>query len=144
MSVKRAVEYNFRERLRESLPVLEINIYESTRLEERILPCIILDATNSSLAVDHPDNMNNFDVDLEVVVITNFDEVLVNQHKDIVSKCLLKMLEKNARTKSRVQFLHLYSTTPVNMVEEVADRKMATSMTYRITCNYSPLPVVHT
>lgn len=141
MSVKRAVEYNFKERLRESLPVPEINIYESTRLEERILPCIILDATNASLAVDHPDNLNNFEVDLQVVVLTNFDEIVINQHKDIVDKCLRKMQERDARTKSRVQYLYLYATTSVNMVEEVADRKTATSMSFRVTCNYSPMPV---
>lgn len=137
MSVKRALEYNFKTRLSESFIDSNVNITESSRLEERVLPCIILDAGTASLAVDHPDNMDNFDVNLDLIILTNFDEMNVNSHKDIVDKCLRKMIERDTRTKSIIQYLHLYSTTFKNTTEENADRKTATHISYSITCHYS-------
>jgi hypothetical protein len=140
MSVKRAVEWNFKTRLAEEFagwPIV-VNIYESSRHESRILPCIILDANNSSLAVDHPDNMVNFNVDLNLIILTNLDEVDVNHHRDIVDKCLRKMNEKITRINSTIQYLYIYSTTYRDTSEEIADRKTGTHISYQVTCHYDP------
>jgi hypothetical protein len=140
MSVKRALEYNFKVRLDEVFQGSNINIFESTRLEERILPCVIINAGDANLAVDHPEAMNNFEITFDLLVLTNIDDMTVNQHKDIVDKCLRRMNERDARKESRIQYLHLYDTYFSNTVEEYAERKMATSITYKTVCNYSPYP----
>ena len=140
MSVKRAVEWNFKTRLAEEFTgwPIAVNLFEASRHEERILPCVILSANNVALAVDHPDNMVNFDVDVDLVILTNLDEVNVNQHRDIVDKCLRKMNEKITRTKSTIEYLYLYATTYRDTSEEIADRKTGTVISYRVTCHYSP------
>lgn len=140
MSVKRAIEYNFKVRLDEVFANSNINITESVRLEERVLPCIIVNGGDATLAVDHPDAMNNFEITFDLLVLTNFDEMPVNEHKEIVDKCLRKMNEKDARRVSVIKYLYLYETFFVNTIEEYADRKMATSITYKAVCNYSPYP----
>lgn len=138
MSVKRAIEYNFKTRLDEVFHGSNINITESVRLEERILPCIIVNGGDATLAVDHPDAMTNFEITFDLLILTNFDEMTVNEHKDIVDKCLRKMNERDTRMVSVIQYLYLYNTYFGNTIEEYADRKMATSITYKCVCNYSP------
>ena len=140
MSVKRAIEYNFKVRLDEVFQGSNINIVESVRLEERILPCIIINGGDASLAVDHPDSMTNFEITFDLLVLTNIDEMTVNEHKEIVDKCLRKMNEKDTRRVSRIKFLHLYEVFFGNTIEEYSDRKMATAITYKAVCNYSPYP----
>lgn len=140
MSVKRALEYNFKVRLEESFQASNINIFESTRLEERILPCIIINGGDANLAIDHPDAMTNFEITFDILVLTNIDEMTVNEHKDIVDKCLRKMNEREARKVSRIKFLYLYDTFFSNTIEEYAERKLATSITYKCVCHYSTIP----
>ena len=140
MSVKRAVEWNFKTRMAEEFVgwPIAVNLFEASRHEERVLPCVIFSANNVALAIDHPDNMVNFDVDMDLVILTNLDEINVNQHRDIVDKCLRKMNEKITRTKSTIEYLYLYSTTYRDTSEEIADRKTGTVISYRVTCNYNP------
>ena len=138
MSVKRAVEYNFKVRLDEEFENSNIKVVESTRLEERILPCIIVNGGDSTLAVDHPESMTNYEVKLDLLILTNIDEMTVNEHKDILDKCLRKMNEKETRKLSRIQYLYLYETFFENTIEEYSERKMATSITYKVICNYNP------
>lgn len=138
MSVKRALEYNFKVRLEEVFQGSNINIFESTRLEERLLPCIIINGGDAALAVEHPDAMTNFDVTFDILVLTNIDDMTVNEHKDIVDKCLRKMNEKETRKISKINYLYLYDTFFVNTIEEYAERKLATSITYKSVCNYNP------
>jgi hypothetical protein len=140
MSVKRALEYNFKVRLDEVFQNSNVNIFESTRLEERILPCIIINGGDATLAVEHPDAMTNFEITFDILVLTNIDDMTVNEHKDIVDKCLRKINERDSRKKSVIQHLHLYDTFFSNTIEEYAERKLATSITYKCVCNYSPYP----
>lgn len=140
MSVKRAIEYNFKARLDEVFQNSNIKVTESVRLEERILPCIIINGGDASLAVEHPESMTNFEIKFDLLVLTNFDEMTVDEHKEVVDKCLRKMNEKDTRRKSVIQYLYLYNTFFENTIEEYADRKLATAITYKAVCNYSPYP----
>ena len=136
MSVKRALEFNFKVRLDEVFEGSRYAVTESARLERRELPCIIINAMDAVAFEDHPANQNNFDVNVEILVLSNIDETTVDEHLNVVDKCLEKMAEKEVSTRSRIKYLTLYGTYFVNTIEEYEDRKIGTSINYKIHCNY--------
>jgi hypothetical protein len=136
MSVKRALEFNFKARLDEVFEGTKYAVTESARLERRELPCIIINAQDSVAFEEHPDAQNNFDVQVEILVLSNIDETTIDEHLTAVDKCLDKMQEKSVRTQSRIKYLYLYGTYFVNTIEEYEERKIGTSITYKVHCNY--------
>ena len=95
MSVKRALEFNFKVRLNEVFEGTKYAVTESARLERRELPCIIINAQDSVAFEEHPDVQNNFDVNVEILILSNIDETTIDEHLTVVDKCLDKMKDKD-------------------------------------------------
>lgn len=136
MSVKRALEFNFKVRLDEVFAETKYAVTESARLERRELPCIIIDAHEAVAFGDHPETQNNFEVIVEIVILSNIDDTKIDEHLTAVDKCLDKMNEPETRKKSRIKYLTLYDTYFTSTMEEYEDRKIGTTISYKVVCNY--------
>lgn len=142
MSERRALEYNFVQKLRDEFSNSLFQVFESNTFDERKIPCIIVVAGESQPLVDHPDAQDNFRTELNIIVMTSSDEESPEEHITTVDKVRSIILNKVNRNKTKVKYLYIYNIYYQNIADMREERRFATSMTFDIHYNYNSNPSV--
>ncbi len=109
MSERRALEYNFLQKLRKAFEGSNYGVVESNTYEERKLPCIIVVAGESQPLIDHPDAQDNFRSDINIIIMSSSDEESPEEHMNVCDKVRSVIMNRTDKTKTNVKFLHLYN-----------------------------------
>lgn len=139
MSVRRAIELNFKNRLEAALANTKYKVVESLNTDERPMPCVVViagDASNPFEGIAAADG--NYSVDLSILVMTNIDTGSVDEHNDAVQLAFSLMATQDYRKKSVVDGLYLYDVVKQSSGDRNQDRKIGAGMNFRVVCNYSP------
>lgn len=143
MSVRRAVEWHFKQVLTEELATRfpTVAIVESLRQQERPIPSIVIMAGQAEpMLADQPISERNFSVTVSVVLLSSVDKDTVDNHSEIGVAIQEAMRLRSSRKISRIQNLHLYEIEDGEVGEENDGRQMGTGLNYRVLCNYDPTP----
>lgn len=140
MSIKRAVELNFVNRLQPALANTKYKVVESANTEERPMPCVIVIAGNAQNPFEGlAQAEGNYEVDLSIVVMSNIDNDPVNEHFDATQTVVNIMSERATRRESIVDGLYLYDVVKSNVGEDNQDRKLGAGLNYKVIANYTPV-----
>lgn len=143
MSIRRAVEWHFKEVITEALATSHptLPVVESLRQEERPLPAVVILAGQAEpMLPDQPISARNFSVTVSVIYLSSVDKDTVDNHSDIGLAIQEVMRLRSSRKISRIQYLHLYEIEDGAVGEENDGRQMGTGLNYRVLCNYDPTP----
>ena len=142
MSERRALEYNFLQKLRDAFDGSNYSVVESNTYEERKLPCIIVVAGESQPIIDHPEAQDNFKSELNVIIMSSSDEESPEEHMNTVDKVRSTLLNKSERRKTKVKFLHLYDIYYQSVKDMREERRFATDLSFEVIYNYNINPSV--
>lgn len=142
MSERRALEYNFLQKLREAFDGSLYSVVESNTYEERKIPCIIVVAGESQPLVDHPEAQDNFRSEINIIVMSSSDEPSPEEHMNVVDKVRSVVMNKADRRKTKVKFLYIYEIYYQNVMDMREERRFATSMNFEVQYNYNANPSV--
>lgn len=142
MSERRALEYNFLQKMREAFVGSDYSVFESNTYEERKLPCIIIVAGESQPLVDHPDAQDNFKTELNMLVMSSSDEDSPEEHIRVCDKVRSIVMNKAERKKTKVKYLYIYDIYYQNTADAREERRFATSMNFEVHYNYNINPSV--
>lgn len=142
MSERRALEYNFVQKLRTAFEGSDYSVVESNTYEERKIPCIIVVAGESQPMGDHPDAQDNFRSELSIIVMSSSDEPSPEEHMNAVDKVRNIILNKKEARNTNVKFLYLYGVYYQNVKDMREERRFATDMTFDVHYNYNANPSV--
>ncbi len=142
MSERRALEYNFMQKLKVAFEGSNYSVVESNTYEERKLPCIIVVAGESQPLVDHPEAQDNFRSELDIIIMSSSDEESPEEHMNVGDKVRQTLMNKSERRKTNVKYLHLYDIYYQNVKDMREERRFATHLTFEVQYNYNPNPSV--
>lgn len=142
MSERRALEYNFLQKLRTAFEGSTYDVVESNTYEERKIPCIIVVAGESQPLVDHPEAQDNFRSEINIIIMSSSDEPSPEEHMNTVDKVRSVVMNKADRRKTKVKFLHIYEIYYQNVMDMREERRFATSMNFEVQYNYNSNPSV--
>lgn len=142
MSERRALEFNFVQKLRDAFNGSNYDVVESNTYDERKIPCIIVVAGESQPLVDHPEAQDNFRSNLEIIVMSSSDELTPDEHFNVCDKVRSIMLNKTERKKTKVKFLYIYDIHYQSVNELREERRLATVYTFDAHYNYNHNPSV--
>lgn len=142
MSERRALEYNYVQKLRDSFRESSYSVVESNTYEERKIPCIIVVAGESQPMVEHPDAQDNFRSELNIIVMSSSDEPNPEEHMNAVDKVRSVLLNKEERRKTKVKFLYLYDVYYQSVKDMREERRFATDLSFEVFYNYNSNPSV--
>lgn len=142
MSIRRAVESNFKQRLETALAGTKYTVVEALNFDdgtERPTPFVLVIAGQATSALEnYPDPLGNYMVDLSVVIESNVDVCTVDEHTDAAQTVARTMADLDVRRKAVTQGLHLYDTIKLNDGSGNEDRKMGTGLNFKVVCCYAP------
>lgn len=141
MSIRRAVEWHFKQVLTEELatPFPNVAIVESLRQEERPIPSIVIMAGQAEpMLSDQPISERNFIVTVSIVYLSSVDKETVDVHSEVGVAIQEAMRLRSSRKISRIRNLHLYEIEDGAVGEENDGRQMGTGLNYRVLCHYDP------
>jgi hypothetical protein len=141
MSIRRAVEWHFKQVITEALatdyPTLQV--VESLRQEERPIPAVVILAGQAEpMLPDQPISERNFAVSVSVVYLSSVDKDTVNLHADVGDAIQEVMRLRSSRKISRIKNLHLYDIEDGAIGEENDGRQMGTGLNFKVLCHYDP------
>lgn len=142
MSERRALEYNFVQKLRDAFVGSEYAVVESNTYEERKIPSIIVVAGESQPMIDHPDAQDNFKSELNIIVMSSSDEDSPETHMNVVDKVRSVILNKAEGRKTKLKFLYLYGIYYQNVKDMREERRFATDLSFEVHYNYNINPSV--
>lgn len=142
MSERRALEYNFVQKLRDAFTGSLYSVVESNTYEERKIPCIIVVAGESQPLIDHPQAQDNFRSELNIIVMSSSDEPSPEEHMNVVDKVRSIILNKTDRNKTKVKFLYLYGIYYQSVKDMREERRFATDISFEVHYNYNSNPSV--
>lgn len=142
MSERRALEYNFVQKLKDAFAGSDYTVVESNTYEERKIPCIIVVAGESQPMIEHPEAQDNFRTDLNVIVMSSSDEPSPEEHMNVVDKVRSVLLNRAERKKTKVKFLHLYDIYYQSVKDMREERRFATDLSFEVHYNYNHNPSV--
>jgi hypothetical protein len=142
MSERRALEFNFVQKLRDAFAGSEYGVVESNTYEERKIPCIIVVAGESQPLVDHPEAQDNFRSELNVIIMSSSDEESPEEHMNVVDKVRSVMLNKLEKNKTKVKFLYIYNIYYQSVRDMREERRFATDIVFEVHYNYNSNPSV--
>ena len=144
MSIRRAVEWHFKEVISDALATAypTLPVVESLRQEERPVPSVVILAGQAEpMLPDQPISERNFSVTVSVVYLSSVDKETVDNHSDVGVAIQEVMRLRSSRKISRIQNLHLYEIEDGAVGEENDNRQMGTGLNYRVLCHYDPTVV---
>ena len=142
MSERRALEYNFIQKLREVFNGSNYDVVESNTYDERKIPCIVVVAGESQPLVDHPEAQDNFQSDVNIIVMSSSDELSIEEHLNVCDKARQTIMNKTDRKKTKVKFLHIYDIYYQSINDMRQERRLATSLNFQAHYNYNQNPSV--
>lgn len=142
MSIRRAVELNFKNRLETALANSKYKVLESAVLDpkaERPMPCVIVIAGEAKNALDsQPDPLGNYMVDVSIVVMSRVDKETADEHYDASQIVAKTMADIRTRKEAIVEGLYLYETIKLTDGHDSQERKMGSGFNFRCMVNYNP------
>ena len=139
MSIRRAIELNFKNRIESVLAGSKYVTVESHATDERPMPCVILVAGNAENPLEGlSEGAENYMVDLSVLILTNIDTGSVDEHNDATQRISKLMSERTTRRQSLVDGLYIYDVVRLSAGDDSGDRKIGSGLNYRVIVNYSP------
>lgn len=142
MSERRALEYNFLQKMRQAFAGSEYSIFESNTYEERKLPCIVVVAGESQPLVDHPSAQDNFKTELNILIISSSDEESPEEHMRVCDRVRSVVMNNADRKNTNVKYLYIYDIYYQNVADAREERRFATSMNFEVHYNYNSNPSV--
>ena len=140
MSIRRAIEANFKWTLDPHFQNGSHQIVESLRTEDRPFPAIVIVAGQAVSAIpEQPDNLGNYKISVSVIVMSSYDETTVNAHTSIVYEITNIFRNIPNRRKSRVKGLHIYDISPGPVGEAHEGRKLSSVLNFDAMVNYAPI-----
>jgi hypothetical protein len=140
MSIRRAIEANFKWTLDPHFQNGTHQVVESLRTEDRPFPAIVIVAGQATSAIpEQPDNLGNYRIQVSVIVMSSYDETSVNYHTSVVYQITNIFRNISNRRKSRVKGLHIYDINPGPVGEAVEGRKLSSVLNFDATVNYAPV-----
>lgn len=143
MSLRRAIELNFKSRLERAFEGSRYKVVEGVSKEERPSPVVIVIAGEGQSAIPElPDDLGNFICEVSVIIMSSIDVDGVDQHNDAVWRVSSCLATRDAKKVSLVEGLYLYDFVRLSQGEsnDEAQRKIGSVFNYRATVNYNPKP----
>jgi hypothetical protein len=141
MSLRRAVEFNFKGRLEKVFQGTKYKVVEGVSREERPSPVIIVLAGEGSVAfTDIPDSFGNYTCDVSIIILSSIDVDSVDEHNDAIERVMSTLNTREAKRQSIVENLHVYDIMQMSVGEanDEAARKLGAVINYKATVNYLP------
>jgi hypothetical protein len=140
MSIRRAIEAQFKWTLDPFFQNGTHQVVESLRTEDRPFPAIVIVAGQATTALpEQPDNYGNYKIAVSVIVMSSYDETSVNTHTSIVYQITNIFRNIQSRRKARVKGLHIYDISPGAVGEAHEGRKLSSVLNFDATVNYAPI-----
>jgi hypothetical protein len=140
MSIRRAIEAQFKWTLDPFFQNGTHQVVESLRTEDRPFPAIVIVAGQAVSAIpEQPDNLGNYRIPVSVIVMSSYDETSVNAHTSIVYQLTNVFRNISSRRKSRVKGLHIYDIIPGAVGEASEGRKLSSVLNFDAMVNYAPI-----
>ena len=142
MSIRRAVEAQFKWTLDPFFQNGTHPVVESLRTEDRPFPAIVIVAGQATSALpEQPDNLGNYKIPVSVIVMSSYDETSVNAHTSIVYQITNIFRNIESRRKARVKGLHIYDLVPGAVGEAHEGRKLSSVLNFDALVNYAPIAI---
>ena len=141
MSLRRAVELNFKERLQRAFEGTRYTVVEGVSNKERPNPCVVVLAGEATAAFPNlSDSLGNYNCDVSIIILSSLDVDGVDQHNDAANIVSSTLSGRDIRKVSLVENLYLYDFVRLSVAEsnEPEGRKIGTVFNYRATINYNP------
>jgi hypothetical protein len=132
MSERRALEFNFVQKLRDAFDGSVYGVVESNTYEERKIPCIIVVAGESQPLIEHPEAQDNFRSEVNVIIMSSSDEKSPEEHMNVVDKVRSVMLNKIEKNKTKVKFLYIYNIYYQSVRDLREERRFATDLVFEL------------
>ena len=142
MSERRALEFNYVQKLNDEFKGSNYDVVESNTYEERKIPCIVIVVGDSKPMIDHPDAQDNFDSDLDIIVMSSSDEKEPTEHMNVCDRVRAVVLDREKRKLTNVKSLYIYNVHYQGVVDTRQERRMATQMKFQIHYHYNTNPSV--
>jgi hypothetical protein len=142
MSERRALEFNYVQKLKNEFEGSLYDVVESNTYEERKIPCIIVVVGESKPMIDHPDAQDNFESDLDIIVMSSSDEESPTEHMNVVDKVRAVVLDREKRKLTNVKFLFIYNVLYQGVTDMREERRLGTQMKFQVHYNYNSNPSV--
>lgn len=142
MSERRALEYNFIQKLRDAFNGSNYDVVESNTYDERKIPCIIVVAGESQPLIEHPEAQDNFESKLDIIVFSSSDELTPDEHISVCDKVRSVLLSKEDRKKTKVKFLYIYDIYYQSVNDMREERRLGTQMSFQVHYHYNHNPSV--
>lgn len=136
MSERRALEFNYVLKLKAKMVGSQYEIVESNTYEERKIPCIVVVAGDSKPMIDHPDAQDNFESDLDIIVMSSYDQPSPNEHMNVCDGVRELLIDKATRTTSDIKSLHIYNIAYQGVTDMREERRLATQIKYQVHYYY--------
>jgi hypothetical protein len=143
MSLRRAIELNYKSRLENSFVGSAYKVVEGVSKEERPSPVIIVLAGEGQSALpEMSDDLGNFICDVSIIIMSSIDVDGVDQHNDAVWRVSSCLATREAKRISVVEGLYIYDFVRTSQGEsnDETQRKIGSVFNYRATVNYNPKP----
>ena len=142
MSERRALEFNYLQKLKSEFQGSLYDVVESNTYDERKIPCIIVSVGDSKPMIDHPEAQDNFESDLDIIVMSSSDEESPVEHMNVVDKVRSLVLDREKRTLTNVKFLYMYEVMYQGVTDMRQERRLGTQIKFQVHYNYNSNPSI--
>lgn len=142
MSERRALEFNYVQKIKIEMAGSNYDVVESNTYEERKIPCIIVVVGDSKPMIDNPEAQDNFESLLSVIVMSSADEPSPDEHMNVTDKVRSIILSREGRKKTNVKFLYIYNVIYQGVKDMREERRLGTQMDFEVHYNYNTNPSV--
>lgn len=142
MSERRALEFNYLQKIKSEMSGSNYDVVESNTYEERKIPCIIVVVGDSKPMINHPEAQDNFESLLSIIVMSSADELNPNEHMNVCDKVRSIILNKESKRNTEVKFLYLYNVIYQGVKDMREERRLGTQMDFEVHYNYNVDPSV--
>lgn len=142
MSERRALEFNYVQKLRDEFNGSNYDVVESNTYEERKIPCIVVVVGDSRPMIDNPNAQDNFESELDVIIMSSSDEPTPNEHMDVCDRVRAVLLDRAKKRLTSVKFLYIYNINYQGVTDLRQERRLGTQMKFQVHYNYNIDPEV--
>jgi hypothetical protein len=132
------MEYDIKVKLEQYFLNTNFKVIESQRQEERPIPCILIVAGDATPAFDTAEYTGNYQIPINVVVLSSLDDMTVEEHDNAVQQCIAILRDSVNRNNGLIKGLHYYGLHFGGMSEDNENRRMGMMLSYSAVVNYAP------
>jgi hypothetical protein len=140
MSERRALEFNYIKKIKGEFIGSNYDVVESNTYEERKIPCIIVVVGDSKPMIDHPEAQDNFESDLDIIVMSSADEPSPDEHMNVCDKVRSVVLDRIKKRLTEVKYLHIYNVLYQGVTDLRQERRLGTQIKFQVHYYYNMNP----